>query len=65
MKLKGKMKPSARHVPCTINETYEDLVKSAITLDDNEAMLLFVDWGSGEDLRHIAIYPEALSIDTT
>jgi hypothetical protein len=28
-------------------------------------MLLFVDWGSGEDLRHIAIYPEFLSIDTT
>jgi hypothetical protein len=28
-------------------------------------MLLFVAWGSGEDLRYIAIYPEVLSIDTT
>jgi hypothetical protein len=44
--------------------TDEDLVKSAMTLDDSEAMLLFVAWGSDEDLVHIAIFPEVLSIDT-
>jgi hypothetical protein len=63
-KLKGK-KPSTKHVPCTVNVTDEDLVKSAMKLDDSDAMLLFVAWGSDEDLRYITIFPEVLSIDTT
>jgi hypothetical protein len=42
----------------------EDLVKSAMTLDDSEAMLLFVAWGSDEYLRLITMFPEVLSIDT-
>jgi hypothetical protein len=44
-------KPSTKHVPCTFNLIDEDLVKSAMKLDDSDAMLLFVDWGSDEDLR--------------
>jgi hypothetical protein len=36
-----------------------------MTLDDSDAMLLFVAWVSDEDLRHIAVFPEVLSIDTT
>jgi hypothetical protein len=45
-KLQGKKKPSTNHVPCTANVTDEDLVKSALTLDDSETeMLLFVAWG--------------------
>jgi hypothetical protein len=63
-KLVGE-KPSAKHVLCTSNVTEEYLVKSAMTLDDSDAMLLFVAWGSGEDLRHITMFPEVLSIDTT
>jgi hypothetical protein len=34
-------------------------------LDDSDAALLFVAWGSDEDLRYITIFPEVLSIDTT
>jgi hypothetical protein len=34
-------------------------------LDDSEVMLLFVSWGSDEDLRYITMFPEVLSIDTT
>jgi hypothetical protein len=34
--------PSTKHVPWTVNVTDEDLVKSAMKLDDSEAMLLFV-----------------------
>jgi hypothetical protein len=45
--------------------TDEDLVKSAMELDDSDAMLLFVAWGSDEDLRHITMFPEVLSINTT
>jgi hypothetical protein len=63
-KLKGK-KPSTKHVPCTANVTDEYIVKSAITLDDSDAMLLFVAWGSDEGLRHITMLPEVLSIETT
>jgi hypothetical protein len=63
-KLKYK-KPSTKHVPCTVNVTDEDLVKSAMKLDDSDAMLLFVAWGSDEDLRYITMFPEVLSIDTT
>jgi hypothetical protein len=36
-----------------------------MTLDDSEAMLLFVVWGGDEYLRHITMFPEVLSIDTT
>jgi hypothetical protein len=43
--------------------TDEDLVKIAMTLDDSDAMLLFVAWGSDEDLRYITLIPAALSID--
>jgi hypothetical protein len=64
-KLKGNKQPSTKHAPCTANVTDEDLVESAMTLDDSDAMLLFVDWGSGEDLIHITMFPEVLSIDTT
>jgi hypothetical protein len=49
-KVNGEI-PSATHVPCTVNVTDEDLVKSAIKLEDSEAMLLFIAWGSDEDLR--------------
>jgi hypothetical protein len=63
-KVNGK-KPSTKHVPCTVNVTDEDLVKSAMKLDDSGAMLLFVAWGSDEDLRYIIMFPEVLSIDTT
>jgi hypothetical protein len=45
--------------------TDEDLVKNAMKLDDSDAMLLFVAWGSDEDLRYITMFPEVLSIDTT
>jgi hypothetical protein len=62
-KLKGK-KPSMKHVPCNVNVTDEDLVKSAMKLDDSDAMLLFVAWGSDEDVRYITMFPELLSIDT-
>jgi hypothetical protein len=40
-KVKGK-KPSTKHVPCTVNVTDEDLLKSAMKLDYIDAMLLFV-----------------------
>jgi hypothetical protein len=63
-KLKGK-KPSTKHVSCTVNVTDEDLVKSSMKLDDSDAMLVFLDWGSDENLRYITIFPEVLSIDTT
>jgi hypothetical protein len=63
-KLKGK-KPSTKHPPCTVNVTDEDLVKSAMKLDDSDAMLLVVAWGSDEDLRYITMSPEVLSSDTT
>jgi hypothetical protein len=63
-KVKGK-KPSTKHVPCTVNVTDEDLVKSAMKLDDSDAMLLFVAWGSDEDLRYTTMFPKVLSIDTT
>jgi hypothetical protein len=63
-KLKGR-KPSVKHVPCTVNVTDEGLVESAMKLDDSYAMLIFVDWGSDEDLRYITMFPEVLSIDTT
>jgi hypothetical protein len=62
--VKGK-KPSTKYVPCTVNMTDEDLVKSAMKLDDSDAMLLFVAWVSDEDLRYITMFPEVLSIDTT
>jgi hypothetical protein len=45
--------------------TDEDIVKSAMKLDDSDAMLLFIAWGSGEYVRHITMYPEVLSSDTT
>jgi hypothetical protein len=45
--------------------TDEDLVKSAMKLDDSDAMLLFFAWGSDEDLRYITMFPKVLSIDTT
>jgi hypothetical protein len=45
--------------------TDEDLVKSDIKLNDSDAMLLFIAWGSDEDLRYITMFPEVLSIDTT
>jgi hypothetical protein len=64
-KLKGRKKPSTKHAPCTASVTDEDLVKSFTTLDDSEAMLLFVAWGSDEDLRYIAMFPEVISVDTT
>jgi hypothetical protein len=63
--LKGKKKPSTKHVPCNANVTDEDLLKSATTLDDSEEILLFVAWGSEEYLRHITIFLVVLSIDTT
>jgi hypothetical protein len=63
-KVKGK-KSSTKHVPCTFNMTDEYLLKSAVKLDDSDAMLLFVAWGSDKDLRYITMFPEVLSIDTT
>jgi hypothetical protein len=63
-KVNGEI-PSTTHVPCTLNVTDEDLVKSAMKLDDSEAILLFVAWGSDEDLRYITMFPKVLSIDTT
>jgi hypothetical protein len=63
-KVKGK-KPSTKHVPCTVNVTDEDLVKSALKLDDSDVMLLFVAWRSDEDLRYITMFSEVLFIDTT
>jgi hypothetical protein len=63
-KLKGN-KPSKNHVSRTVNVTDEDLVKISMKLDDNDAMLLFVAWGSDEDLRYITMFPEVLSIDNT
>jgi hypothetical protein len=45
--------------------TDEDLVKSAVKMDDSAVILLFVAWGSDEDLRYITMFPEFLSIDTT
>jgi hypothetical protein len=63
-KVNGEI-PSTTHVPCTVNVTDEDLVKSATKLDDSEAMLLFVAWGSDENLRYITMFPEVFSIDTT
>jgi hypothetical protein len=63
-KLKGK-KPSTNHAPCTDNVTDEDVVKSAMTLNDSDVMLLFFAWGSDEDVRYITMFPEVLSIDTT
>jgi hypothetical protein len=61
-KLKGK-KPSTKHVPCTVDVTDEDLVKSTMKLNDSDAMLSFVAWGSDEDLRYITMFSEVLSID--
>jgi hypothetical protein len=63
-KVNGEI-PSTTHVPCTVNITDEDLVKSAMKLDDSEAMLLCVAWGSDEYLRYITMFPEVLSIYTT
>jgi hypothetical protein len=57
--------PSTKHIPCTVNITDEDLVKSAMKPDGSEAMLLFVAWGSDEDLRYITMSPKVVSIDTT
>jgi hypothetical protein len=61
--LKGNKQPSTKHVSCTANVTDEDLVKSVMTLDDSDAMLLFFAWGSDEYLTHITMFPEVLSID--
>jgi hypothetical protein len=52
-----RKKSSTKHVPCTVNVTDEDLVKSAMKLDDSDAMLLFVAWGSDEYLRYITMLP--------
>jgi hypothetical protein len=62
--MQGKKKPSTNHVPCTANVTDDDLVKSATTLDDSEAIFLFLAWGSDEYLRYITMFYEVLSIDT-
>jgi hypothetical protein len=35
-------KQSTKHVPCTVNFTDDDLVKSAMKLADSDEMLLFV-----------------------
>jgi hypothetical protein len=64
-KLKDKEKPSTKHVPCTANVTDEDPVKTTMTIDDSKSMLLFMAWGSDEDLRHITMFPGVLSIYTT
>jgi hypothetical protein len=63
MKVNGET-PSTKRVPCTVNVTDEDLVKSAMKLDYSEAIFLFVAWGSDEYLRYITMFPEVLSIDT-
>jgi hypothetical protein len=63
-KVNGEI-PSTKHVSCTVDVTDEDLVKSAMKLDDSEAMLLFVSWGSDEYLRCITMFPKMVSIDTT
>jgi hypothetical protein len=63
--LKGNEKPSTKHVLCTANVTDEALVKSAMMIDDSEAILIFVAWGSDADLRHITMFPEVLSIGTS
>jgi hypothetical protein len=55
-KVNGK-KPSTKHVPCTVNVTDGDIVKSAMKLDDSDAMLLFVAWGSDEYFRYITMFP--------
>jgi hypothetical protein len=34
-------------------------------LDDSDAMLLFVAWGSDEDLIYITMFPKVFSIETT
>jgi hypothetical protein len=60
-----RKKPSTNHVPCTVNVTDEDLAKSAMKLDDSNAMLLFIAWGSDEDLRYITMFTEVLSIGAT
>jgi hypothetical protein len=57
-------KPSTKHVPCTVIVTDEDLVKSAMKLDDSDAMLLFIAWGSDEELIYITMLPEVLSVYT-
>jgi hypothetical protein len=64
-KLQSKKKTLTKYVLCTVNVIDEALVKSAMTLDDSEAMFLFVAWRSDEDLRHITMFPEVLSFDTT
>jgi hypothetical protein len=38
-KVNGEI-PSTKHLPCTVNVTGEDLVKSAMKLDDSEAMFV-------------------------
>jgi hypothetical protein len=63
-KVNGEI-PSTKHVPCTVNVTDENLVKSDMKLDDSKAMLLFVAWGSDEDLRYITMFPKVLSINIT
>jgi hypothetical protein len=65
MELQGKNRPPTEYVLCTANVTDEDLVKSVMTLDDSEAMLLFMAWGIDEDLIYITMSPEVISIDTT
>jgi hypothetical protein len=64
-KLQGKKKLLTKHVPCTTNVIDEGRVKSVMTLDDSDTIFLFVTWGSDEDLIHITLFPEVLSIDTT
>jgi hypothetical protein len=59
-KLQGKKKPSTKYFTCTSNVINEDLVKSAMTLDDSDAMFLFVPWGSDEDMTCITVIPEVL-----
>jgi hypothetical protein len=63
-KVNGEI-PSTKHVPYTVNVTDEDVVKSAMKLDDSEAMLLFFTWGSDEDLRYITMFPEVFFIYNT
>jgi hypothetical protein len=52
---------------CPLHCQYDGLspCESAMALDDSEATLLCVDWVSDEDLRHITMFPEVLSIDTS
>jgi hypothetical protein len=63
-KIQGKRKPTAKHAPCAENITDEELVKSAMNLNDSEKVFLFVAWYSNEDIMHITIFSEVLSIDT-